>query len=96
MPAPDPFAVYLEEGPDGRPVVVWEVWPSKGAFAQGNRRHRMNRGKSIRQNLRFGGWACRWCDDPVPLWRRADARYCCESCRKRAKRQWRALYGTCR
>lgn len=38
------------------------------------------------RNLRRNGWCCEWCGGPVPEFRRADARYCREGCRKRAAR----------
>jgi hypothetical protein len=52
------------------------------------------RAKRILRNLQWGGWLCQWCREPVPLWRRADARFCCEGCRKRAARQRRQARGT--
>lgn len=86
MPAPDPFGISYDETPDGRPKVVAEIWPSDGVFAQGNRRHRLARATAVLRKLMWNGWTCPECGGHVPLYRRADAVYCCESCRKRAKR----------
>jgi hypothetical protein len=36
--------------------------------------------------LRAKTWRCLWCRDDLQAWRRADAQYCCEGCRKRAAR----------
>lgn len=47
---------------------------------------RMARAKRVLRNLAANGWACAWCGGPVPEFRRADARYCCEGCRKRGAR----------
>ncbi len=89
MPAPDPFGISYEETADGRPRVLAEVWPSSGLFA-GNPRHRSARAKRILRNLNWGGWCCLECGDHVPLYRRADAVYCREACRKKAARHRKA------
>jgi len=36
------------------------------------------------------GWHCARCENVMPVWKRLDARYCCESCRKLAARARRA------
>lgn len=86
MPEPDPEGVQVEEY-DDRTFRVWaEIWE------HGNRRHRLARMQAVARNLRCGGWRCLECRRPVPLYRRADARFCTESCRKRAarrRRMWR-------
>lgn len=88
MPGPDPNAITLgEDWPDRMTVLV-------ETFMSGNRKARMARAKRILGNLYRGGWLCWWCRDPVPLWRRADARFCCEGCRKRAARERRLLRGS--
>lgn len=86
MPAPDPFGISYDETPDGRPIVLAEVWPSDGILAQGNKRHRLARAKAVLHKLTRDGWTCPECGGPVPIWRRADAVYCREGCRKRARR----------
>lgn len=83
MPGPDPNGVTLGDGWPERPSVLVETYGS------GNRKARMARAKRILRNLHRGGWLCHWCGGPVPLWRRADARYCREGCRKRAARACR-------
>jgi hypothetical protein len=90
MPAPDPHALTYDETPSGHPRVIAEVWPSSGLFA-GNRRHRLKRQRAVLLNLQRGGWCCPWCGDHVPLYRRADAVYCREACRKRAAKARRVL-----
>ena len=80
MPAPDPNGVTLGAGWPDSLSVEFETW------ACGNRRTRKRRAVAIFGNLRHGGWCCRWCAEPVPLFRRADAVYCSAGCRKRHKR----------
>lgn len=87
MPGPDPFALTYNETPDGRPIVTAETDPTSGPFATGNRRHRLARMRAVLRNLTANGWTCPECGDPVPIWRRADAVYCREACRKRARRK---------
>ena len=92
MPGPDPSGLEYIEAPDGCWTVTAEVWPKSGLFA-GNRKHRIARLRAVVLNIRHGGWLCSWCRDPVPIWRRADARFCCEGCRKKAARQRRGWNG---
>ena len=78
MPEPDPHGVEPNENwPRGMLVYKW---------ACGNWKHRQERARRIMWNARHGEWLCRWCGELMPLWRRADAVYCCEGCRKRAGR----------
>ena len=80
MPAPDPHGITIEERPHGWGVLV-------ETFMLSGRTQRMGRARRILRNLAANGWACRWCGGPVPEFRRADAAYCGEGCRKRAARQ---------
>ena len=89
MPCPDPDAIdYGDTWPD-RPAV--QVSHSAATIlGGGNPRHRLDRAKRIFRKLAsWRGWACRWCGGQVPLFRRADAIYCSESCRKRAAQKRR-------
>ena len=81
MPAPDPFAIYPFERRKPRLSICYAEC--------GNPRHRKARVERIAVQILQSGWCCRYCGQPVPLHRRADARYCCEGCRKRAARQRR-------
>lgn len=81
MPAPDPQGVTIESRDGGGWSLLVEIFMLSG------RTQRIARARRIGQNLRRNGWACQWCGDPVPEFRRADARYCCEGCRKRAARK---------
>ena len=85
MPGPDPQGLDITEHGGGDFTITAEVWP------HGNRRARIARMLAIRRNIIASGWRCLWCGDPVPLYRRADARYCCEGCRKRAARERRMV-----
>lgn len=85
MPEPDPCGIDPGENwPRG--VLVYK-WPC------GNWKHRKARAQRILRNARWGEWACTFCEEPVPMFRRADAVYCCEGCRKRAARRRRATGG---
>lgn len=85
MPAPDPDAIEIGPGWPEK-VEVWFTQP----FWDGNRKHRKQRAISIAKNLGRGGWLCRFCCDPVPLYKRADAVFCSEGCKRRMAR-WRRL-----
>lgn len=87
MPAPDPDAIELGDG-----------WPKRASllvsmFMARNPKARMARAEAIVRNLQCRGWSCHWCGDPVPLFKRADAKFCCEGCRKRNARRWREWRG---
>jgi hypothetical protein len=82
MPGPEPNAVWIEEGWDGRLTATYEV------FLITNRSARKKRALAMLRNVARGGWLCPWCSEPVPHFRRTDARFCGESCRKKAAR-WR-------
>ena len=82
MPAPDPDDIQAWHQ-NGRWTVRGNIWPD------GNHKDRNTRMLAILRNLTWGGWRCAWCNAPVPLWRRADARYCCEACRKKSARDRR-------
>lgn len=85
MPGPDPEGLDIEEYEDGGFRITAEIW------AHGNRRNRISRMQRVSRNIRRGGWKCWRCGEPVPLYKRADARFCSEGCRKRAARGRREL-----
>jgi len=85
MPGPDPDSLWIEEDAD-RPTVTFQAY-----FWTGNNGNRRKRAVAMLRRLAHGDWKCRWCSDALPDWRRVDARYCGESCRKKAAR-WRRLY----
>ena len=82
MPQPDPCGVYADERDDGL-TFVCEVW------AEDNRRHRIARMRAIARRWRWGDWICRRCGEALPMWKRADARFCSEGCRKADARERR-------
>ena len=84
MPGPDPHALSIEEHEDGGFSITYEHWE------HGNRGQRIARVRAVARNFRFNGWNCRRCSEPIPLHRRADARYCSEGCRKASARERRA------
>lgn len=80
MPGPDPHAVWFEEY-DGRLLASFEPY-----FWTGNVGNRKARAIAILKRIAWHDWFCRWCGNDLPEWRRADALYCSEGCRKRAAR----------
>jgi len=81
MPAPDPESLWINE--DGSVTFQRYFWT-------GNSGNRAHRAIAIHRRIRQGSWSCRWCRDDLPAYRRSDAQYCCEGCRKRAARHRRA------
>ena len=84
MPEPEIDGIQICEPEGGGWSITYSGW------FHGNRRHRAARALAIASNLRRDGWRCEWCGDPVPAYRRADARYCREGCRKAAGREARS------
>lgn len=80
MPGPCPHSLWVEH--DGSRFVVYYqryFWTQN----EGNRRERA---RVILARLRAGTWFCRWCDDELPEYKRADAQFCSEGCKRRAAR----------
>ena len=84
MPAPDPEGVWLETDEYGRLSVFYynPIWTGKS-------RDRKKRAIAMLRKAVRGDWRCLWCRGFLPCYRRVDAKYCCEGCRKRAARQKR-------
>ena len=80
MPAPCPFAIWIEPMPNGS-MITFENY--RGCKSAPHRKQRVN---TLSKRLSVGGWVCRWCGNPIAIWRRVDAYYCKESCRKKAAR----------
>lgn len=88
MPAPDPSGLYIDEY-DGGFSITCEIW------WHGNRAHRIGRMQRIARHIKWGGRKCCHCGGPIPLFKRSDARYCRERCRKAAARQRRSFRQWC-
>lgn len=73
--------VRIEEYEGGGYRVVADV------SRDGNKRARLARLRRVGQRMKWGGWKCAHCGDPVPEYRRADAKYCRPACRKAAQRR---------
>lgn len=82
MPGPDPHALWIETDAD-QPTVSFQAYLSTG-----NNGNRWKRAVAMLRRLTRGDWKCRRCGEAIPDWRRVDAMYCRESCRKSAAR-WR-------
>lgn len=85
MPGPYPQGLDMNEKSDGSFTITTEVW------RHGNRKHRLARMVAVSRRIKVDGWRCPRCGEPVPLYRRADARFCGEGCRSRAARARKAL-----
>ena len=87
MGAPDPDGIEIDYDGD-RALVMFHVWGEANPKARKARAIRI-----MRQIGRDGeGWRCSWCDGYIPTFKRTDARYCSNSCRKadaRARRKRR-------
>jgi len=81
MPGPAPQSLWIEDGPNGGFSIYFEKY-----FWTGKAGHRAARATTIARRLKAKTWRCLWCRDDLPAWRRADAQYCCDGCRKRAAR----------
>lgn len=86
MPAPDPRGITIEPQGEGWALLM-------ETFLLSGRTQRKARARRILANLTRDGWTCHACGDLVPEYRRADARYCCEGCRKRHSRTRRNSNG---
>src|SRR5215471_8504823 len=84
MPHPDPNGLSIYEREDGTLGITAEIW------WHGNRRHRIARMRAVARNIACDGWRCRWCGTEIALFKRSDARYCGERCRKVVARRRRA------
>jgi hypothetical protein len=87
MPGPDPDTLWFERY-DGRLIASFQPY-----LWTGNTGNRKSRAIAIMRRMQRGDWQCRYCFDDLPHWRRADAQYCCEGCRKRAARDRRLRRG---
>lgn len=81
MPAPDPSGLWIEELENGGLPVMAEqpLWCKQNGS-------RMARARAVLHNPVRDGWTCHHCTDPISEFRRADARFCCHGCKKRAAR----------
>lgn len=87
MPGPNPHELWIDDDDPARPAVSFQNYSWTN-----NSGNRQARAISILRRLQRKDWVCRWCGDVLPDYKRADARYCGESCRKSAVR-WRRLMG---
>lgn len=85
MPGPEPNGIELGHDYPRRLSVLVYRSDASILYGGGNMRHRNARAESVLKRL-ARGWLCHWCRRPVPIYRRADACYCCEGCRKRGAR----------
>jgi len=90
MGAPDPSGIHLDLY-DERVIVCYEVWRESNPKTRKARALRIMR--LIGPDGR--GWCCWWCGDEIPLQKRADARYCSETCRKARARERRRVRRAC-
>ena len=80
MPAPERDTIYYDEI-NGRPVITY------CNFWSGDQRMRKARAEAILRNILRDGWRCKHCHSHIGFHKRADAKYCRESCQKKAARK---------
>jgi hypothetical protein len=80
MGGPDPSGLDIEERDDGSFTITAELWD------HGNKRHRIARMLAVRRRILRTGWRCVHCGTQIALFRRADADFCREACRKKEAR----------
>ena len=80
---------------DNPPVTISVGRPltHEGYLWSNSSQNRFKRAVTILRRLQRNTWRCAWCWEDLQTWRRSDARYCCEGCRKRAARQRRLWRG---
>lgn len=90
MPEPNPHSVWIERE-DGSTTLSY----LRFNFFTGRIADHEPRAKKLAQRIIEGSWVCRWCSCELQHWRRSDAHYCSEHCRKKAarsRRRVRAFY----
>jgi hypothetical protein len=80
----DTCLIWIEELDPPRVSLSWSYFPWQN---QTLIRRRVE--KLVRKYAR--GWHCHYCGDLMPVWKRIDAIYCSESCRKMAAHKRRAI-----
>ena len=79
---PSDTLIWIEELDPPHVTLTYSVWPWQNGTHVARRVSRLCR-KYAR------GWHCQRCNELMPVWKRVDAVYCCESCRKLAARERR-------
>ena len=77
MPGPAPHSIWFETIYGGS-LVTFENY-----LGQRQSLHREQRAQALSNRLLQNTWKCRWCSSSLPIWKRSDAIYCGESCRKK-------------
>ena len=80
MPAPVPHTIWIE------PMFGGSLITFENYLGQRQSLHRQRRVTSLVTRISKNTWQCPLCSSPLPMWKRADAVYCRESCRKKAAR----------
>ncbi|MCR9140133.1 MAG: hypothetical protein NXI27_29380 [Alphaproteobacteria bacterium] len=75
--------IWIEDLDPPQVRVTWSVYSWQNPIHVRRRAEKLAR-KYVR------GWHCEGCNEVMPVWKRVDATYCSETCRKRAARQRRA------
>ena len=86
MPDRESTLIWIEELDPPHVSLTWSSYPWQ------NSTHIKRRAERLARNY-ARGWYCERCQKLMPVWKRADARYCSESCRKMAARLRRKVTG---
>ncbi len=84
MAGPHPNTIWIERTAAGYRA-TYERY-----LCTGNEARRKARVMAIGKRMMQGTWRCKWCGDDLSQYKRADAQFCREGCRKRAARHRRA------
>ena len=82
MPDRESSPIWIDELNPPHVRLTWSHYPWQ------NSTHIKRRVDRLAQKY-SRGWHCEYCGELMPVWKRVDARYCCESCRKMAARKRR-------
>mgnify|MGYP006115360327 FL=1 len=80
MPAPAPNTIWVS------PIFGGSLITFENYLGQRQSLHRQRRATILVMRISKNTWQCPWCSSRLPMWKRVDAIYCGESCRKKAAR----------
>ena len=89
MPDPSETLIWIEELDPPHVTMTYSIRPWQNRTQVARRVSRLCQ-KYAR------GWHCQRCEKLMPVWKRVDAVYCCESCRKLSARERRHARTECK
>ena len=77
IPGPTPHSIFIE------PMFGGTLITFENYLGLNRSPHRLARAETIAVRIAKNTWKCASCSSSLPIWKRADAIYCGESCRKK-------------